>query len=329
MVQSLQNKTDIGLSSKDVQEVDRKFNIMLAIVIPYFKRDYFEETLKSLVVQTNKNFKVYIGNDNSPEDPSKLVEKYTGFFSIQLTNFSENLGGISLVQQWERCISLVDGQEWILILGDDDRLGENVVEEFYRNQKDFIKLNVVRFASCKIDGKGKRISKIYERIKIESSVDFFFKTGRSSLSEYVFRKRVISEIGFKDLPLAWGADLLAVLEFSNFGDIYSINNAVVEVRYSDKNISGDPDNWRQKEKAIKMFYEYLIRNKKKHFNKTYWLVLLRRYEGILFQVRELNLQAWLKLLNFNLKDFEILNFLKFLRRSFLYLSKSQKQRKSE
>lgn len=42
---------------------------MLAIVIPYYKINYFEETLKSLSNQTDKKFKVYIGNDASENDP--------------------------------------------------------------------------------------------------------------------------------------------------------------------------------------------------------------------------------------------------------------------
>jgi len=35
---------------------------MLAIVIPYFKRTFFEYTLQSLAKQTDQQFKVYIVN---------------------------------------------------------------------------------------------------------------------------------------------------------------------------------------------------------------------------------------------------------------------------
>ena len=50
-------------------------NSMLAIIIPYFKLTFFEETLKSLASQTSKRFKVYIGDDASPEGPSNWLEK--------------------------------------------------------------------------------------------------------------------------------------------------------------------------------------------------------------------------------------------------------------
>ncbi len=49
---------------------------MLAIIVPYYKYSFFESTLQSLAAQTNKNFKVYIGDDCSPENPADLLEKY-------------------------------------------------------------------------------------------------------------------------------------------------------------------------------------------------------------------------------------------------------------
>lgn len=46
----------------------------LAIVIPYYKIDYFEETIKSVAQQTDRNFMLYIGNDKSPDNPLPVIE---------------------------------------------------------------------------------------------------------------------------------------------------------------------------------------------------------------------------------------------------------------
>src|SRR5436190_2366329 len=121
---------------------------MLAIIIPYYKLTFFESTLESLADQTDKRFKVYIGDDASLEDCSLLLRKFEGKFDFIYYRFENNLGGISLTKQWERCISLSDKEEWLMILGDDDVLGENVVEEFYK-QYDFFKgkTNLIRYAS--------------------------------------------------------------------------------------------------------------------------------------------------------------------------------------
>jgi hypothetical protein len=45
--------------------------------------------------------------------------------------FEQNLGGISLVQQWERCIALSGRRTVDNDFGDDDVLGKNVVKSFY------------------------------------------------------------------------------------------------------------------------------------------------------------------------------------------------------
>ena len=121
---------------------------MLAIVIPYYKISFFEATLESLADQTDKRFKVYIGNDDSPEDPTQLLDTFQGNFEFVYHKFEENLGSISLVKQWDRCINLTLDEEWYMILGDDDALDETVVASWYKNYEHFnLKSNLVRFAS--------------------------------------------------------------------------------------------------------------------------------------------------------------------------------------
>ena len=93
---------------------------MLAIVIPYYKLTFFEETLQSLSLQTDKRFKVYIGDDASPENPAVLLKKYKGQFEFVYCRFEANLGSISLIKQWDRCIGMTGGEQWLLVLCDDD-----------------------------------------------------------------------------------------------------------------------------------------------------------------------------------------------------------------
>ena len=81
---------------------------MLAIIIPYYKIRFFEETLKSLENQTDMRFKVYIFNDNSPENPEKLIEKFKNSFYFEYFKFNENLGGKSLVKHWHRCLEKIN-----------------------------------------------------------------------------------------------------------------------------------------------------------------------------------------------------------------------------
>jgi glycosyltransferase involved in cell wall biosynthesis len=250
---------------------------MLAIVIPYYKFHFFEELLESIANQTDKRFRVYIGDDQSKVDPTLLLDKFRGSFSFEYKRFANNLGGISLVKQWNRCLEMVEDEEWVLILGDDDTLSENVVEQFYNNLEEIQSTaSVVRFATYKIDETSQRISQKYTHPKLELATDFLFRDTRSSLSEFIFKKNEIQSIGFKDFPLAWFSDLLAVLEFSYFKSIYSINEAYMNIRISGFSISGSDNNQKLKAKATFEFYYFLLTEKKEHFAKNQIEILLRR-----------------------------------------------------
>src|SRR5665647_1577360 len=93
---------------------------MLAIVIPCYHIKFFDKTLESLSNQTDKRFTVYIGDDNSPNNPEELILKFASGLTLKYVKFEENWGSHSLVKQFERCIDLLQDEQWIMILGDDD-----------------------------------------------------------------------------------------------------------------------------------------------------------------------------------------------------------------
>lgn len=293
---------------------------MLAIIIPYFKLTFFEATLQSLASQTNQQFKVYIGDDASPESPKALLEKYKGQFYFVYQRFETNLGGTSLAQQWERCIALSGNEEWIMILGDDDVLGKNVVESFYNNLEEIeIKgANVVRYATQVIDGNGEAISGVYKNPKFEKATDFYFRRYlglvRSSLSEHIFNKVSYLRHKFKDYPIAWHSDDYAWIGFSENKPIFAINDALVTIRVSEESLSGRVDNDYFKIKAKSLFLKDIIYEKLMLFNKKQRLKLLMLFEVDIKKGRKLILFEWFVLLKLYLKNFELLSFLKFCRR---------------
>lgn len=245
---------------------------MIAIVIPYFKIEFFEVCLESLANQTNKNFKVYIGNDGSPDAPNQLIDRYRAELEIEYYAFSTNLGSTSLVSHWERCINLINDEEWLMILGDDDLLEARCIENFYRNLNyiEKKKINVVRFSTIVVNSSGESISKKFLHPEIENSVDSLFRkfsgTTRSSLSEYVFRTSRFKKVGFRKFPLAWHTDDLLILECSNYDAIFTINTTNVLFRNSGKNITSIQDNLLLKNKASFDFFLYLLTKSRKYFD---------------------------------------------------------------
>ena len=284
---------------------------MLAIVIPYYKIAFFEETLQSLSKQTDNRFKVYIGDDASSENPMDLLNQYKDKLDLVCHRFETNLGSISLTQQWERCIALVHNEEWLMILGDDDYLGENVVEQFYLHLLEFqSKANVIRFASQLVYEPEQIKSKIYTNPVWESATDAFYRKFKrmamSSLSEYIFSRKAYEKYGFYNYPLAWNSDDRAWLDFSEDKPIYSINEALVHPRMSNLNITGKSDNWELKNESSAAFYHFLILDKLKQYTKYQRIKIIRKYYFELKKVKSLGVKDWILIIKHYLGS---LNFL--------------------
>ncbi|MCG7281479.1 glycosyltransferase family 2 protein [Chryseobacterium taklimakanense] len=268
----------------------------LAIIIPYYKLKYFRATLDSLAAQTNKNFSVYIGDDCSPENPVILLEEFENKISFQYQKFAENLGGKCLVKQWERCIALSEKEDWLLILGDDDTLSENFVEEFYYHlhKAEQQKIEVIRFASRLIDEEGNPTSKIFTNPEIETAAESYMRVfrgdGRSTLTEHAFTRKTFEKNKFKDFPVAFGSDNVAWLEFPEMGKIYSINNAFANIRISRDHLSSKADDnlKKQRKQGIYQFNRYIIANYAKHFEiEDQFSILKKAYKHLRTSDRDL------------------------------------------
>lgn len=218
----------------------------LAIIIPYYKIDYFAETLESLAKQTDRRFKVYIGDDASQDSPEELLKNFKEKFNFIYKRFNDNLGSISLTKQWERCIAMMQDEEWFMILGDDDLLTENIVQDFYKNLEEFSPIsNVVRFSSQGFIQETGRQGEVFHHPKLENALDYLLRKlkgeTRGSLSEYVFRTSSFKRYRFKDYFYGWTADDRAILDFSEGKPIFSINT-LVRVRNSEQSITGSKKN---------------------------------------------------------------------------------------
>jgi glycosyltransferase involved in cell wall biosynthesis len=259
----------------------------LAIVIPYYRLTYFEKTLQSLANQTDMRFHVYIGDDASAQPPTALLQKYESQLAFSYKRFDTNVGGRSLVQQWNRCLALVGHEKWVMIVGDDDLLGQNVVESFYAHLKTIAEqdISVVRFATKIIDNNNKPMSEVFLHPTTETAVEFLmrkFKGGtRSSMSEYIFNFEILKNVGIKDFPLAWSSDVLAVVECANNRPILTINEALVFFRWSGDNITSQPDSI-EKNQGWFMFYAYLLKTYGKLYPKPLVDALFDRLEKTQF-----------------------------------------------
>jgi len=243
-------------------------DIFLAFIIPYYKINFFNKTLESLANQTNKNFIVYVSDDNSPNSPEQIINKYKNIINIKYKKFKENFGKENLVYHWNRSLSLLQDEEWVCVLPDDDVISENFVEDFYNNLSLIKKNNikVIRSSLYIIDEKDNVIKKVDKNIKsIENVYDFYLKllkgeTG-SSLGENIFDVKRLREIGgFINFPKGWGSDHATILKMAEKSKILTLKNSKFYFRMSGVNISSQRDDGELKMEARLLFAKWLKEN---------------------------------------------------------------------
>ena len=124
----------------------------LAIIIPAYKAAYLDRTLDSLSQQTDKEFSIYIGDDNSPYDLGNIISKYSGQLDITYKRFTNNLGSQNLVQQWNRCLDMIRGEEFFCLFSDDDIMEPTCIEQFRKTYQQDKNFDVFHFDIDIIDG---------------------------------------------------------------------------------------------------------------------------------------------------------------------------------
>jgi hypothetical protein len=215
----------------------------LAIVIPAYKDIYFEKTLLSIAVQTCKDFTLYIGDDSSPFALKPIIDLFKNKIKIVYKRFDVNVGNLDLVAQWERCIDMVQDEEWIWLFSDDDIMDRNCVKYFYQAISDYPDFDLFHFNVHIINHEGSIISS-FNFPELLTSEQFF--SGRNQLGyhsyvvEYIFRKSHFLEMGrFDNFDLGWGSDDALWIKLGVKKGIKTIDNAKVFWRRSQHNISSN------------------------------------------------------------------------------------------
>jgi len=235
----------------------------LAIVIPAYKIKYFDSALASIASQTNRNFKVYVGDDCSSEDVKSNADKYAHKLNIQYTRFEKNLGKSDLVAQWNRSVRLAS-EEWIWLFSDDDLMSPGCVQAFFDALNSTnARHDLYRFNIEMIDAGDQVICVKDPHPTTETGYEFLQRRLRSkSLSaavEYIFKKDVFEQNGgFVNFPLAFCSDDASWIQFAGNKPIYTIPTEKVYWRSSNINISSVKGLQQQKIEALLNYSVWVI-----------------------------------------------------------------------
>jgi glycosyltransferase involved in cell wall biosynthesis len=239
----------------------RADDVPLGIVIPAYKARFLRAALESIASQSSRNFRLYVGDDCSPEPVGEIVREFAGRLDLHYHRFESNLGGKSLTKQWERCLRLAR-EPWLWCFGDDDCMESDCVAAFLGEMtKTGGSHDLYRFNTVWINGAGEIISESPRHPADETGGDFLkarLRGGRNStLQELIFSRAAWETAGgIPDLPLGWGADDAFIARLGTRRPIHTISGPRVRWRMSEVNISNDGSNRMAAEK-IKAAAEFV------------------------------------------------------------------------
>ncbi len=227
---------------------------VLAIVIPAYKPDFFRAALESVAAQTDRRFRVYVGDDAAPPEIAAVCEEVAARgLDLVYHRFVENLGGRSLTAHWNRCVALSE-EPWVWLFSDDDIMEPDCVAAIHEEIAQGRSGDVLRFDTRVIDRRGETIGINPLHPEVESGTDFIYSRLRgernSYVVEYVFQREAFNRAaGFPDFPVAWCSDDVAWYSFAEKGTIRTLRRGSVRWRASGVNIT-DAKRRNQREKLV-------------------------------------------------------------------------------
>lgn len=127
----------------------------ITVAIPTYNRaKYLPQAVQSVLNQTLKDFELLIADNASTDETGNITKS----FKDERIVYHKNKKNIGMMNNWNRCIDLSEGK-YLLILGDDDKLYPNFLEESYRVHKRYPDLGF-SFSHCnKVDANGQYLAR--------------------------------------------------------------------------------------------------------------------------------------------------------------------------
>ena len=208
--------------------------------IPAFKSAFIKECIDSILTQTYPEFELIIINDASPDPIDEIIRSYSDG-RIQYLKNEKNIGAEKVVLNWNKCLAQAKG-DYFILMGDDDKLEPNYLEEFDKLIKKYPELDIFHCRSYIINSNSEIIALTPSWPEYENIYDNIWhrvKGYRSQyISDFVYNTEILkNKGGFYYLPLAWGSDDISAYIQMNSKGVAHTNRCLLNYRNSPITIS--------------------------------------------------------------------------------------------
>lgn len=222
-----------------------------SITIPAYKQKYLYEAIESCLAQTYKDFELIIVDDASPEDLKSVVDRCQDS-RIRYYRNEKNCGALHVVDNWNICLGYTKG-DYVICMGDDDRLLPNCLEEYSKLIDKYPDLDIYHGMTEVIDENGNVTNMQEARPEREGMYSMISGRLRNSRLQYIgdwlFKRTALEQLnGYVNMPMAWGSDDLTAYTIAKNKGVANTQIPVFQYRISSLTISNS-GHYREKSKV--------------------------------------------------------------------------------
>jgi len=238
-----------------------------SITIPSYKKRYLSEAIESVLAQTYTNYELIIVDDCSPEDLKSVIDKYDDA-RIHYYRNSQNCGAFDVVDNWNICLGYCTG-DYVICMGDDDRLLPCCLEEYVKLIEKYPKLGVYHAWTEVIDEKSNHLNITAPRPEYETCMSLIWNRWhgytKQFIGDFCFDVNLLkADGGFFKLPMAWASDDISAVRAARVGGIANTQILCFQYRQNRYTISSTGSSYVKADAIVseKKWYKEFLRNYK-------------------------------------------------------------------
>ena len=215
---------------------------LVSICIPaYNNAGYIKDTIESILKQTYQNIELIIVDDNSKDNTLEVIQSMKDP-RVKVFHNEENLG---MVGNWNKCLSLANG-EFVKLICADDMLDQNAIELEAEALENNPSANLVESDTRLVDINGKKTG-VFHRYRKSGLVDGKKIAKTSLLIQNFFgapvnnmiRKAALDKVGYFDESFTYILDFDMWVRLACSGDVYIIHQQLNSFRIRNDSNTGN------------------------------------------------------------------------------------------
>lgn len=230
----------------------------ISFILPAYKARFLKQAIDSILNQSYPLLELVVIDDASPENIEDIVLRFKDP-RIKYYRNEKNIGAISLVKQWNHCLTFANG-EYLVMASDDDLYHPEFLKSCVELAEKYPEVDLIRSGAQQIN-EGNQLIGIDGIIpeycsKYQYIYSWLRATIFTCIGNYMFKTTVIKGKKFIDFPSAFGSDVVSTIRIAENG-VANAEEMLFSFRISSIHLSSNKEKLKEKLEANTLMFKWL------------------------------------------------------------------------